>query len=652
MDRLSRLARALGLATLEAASVGLGWWALISPSAVPGYTRQNAAPSPSRHYAVLDMGAGVAVAVVLIAVIFARRRREGLEVVERLVRRASPLALAGLVPFLFDVRLWGGRDLEFLLLAAALGFGAWAATRAVLETPPLFPRLARRGRALLAAAHARVAVRFARIDAPLLVATAGACAYAVYFSAITIENHRNLGTCSFDLGLEDNLMWNLVHGAPIFKSTPFDGPTGTHLRNHATFFSYVLAPIYGLAPRPETLLVVQAVMMGGAAVPLHLYARRHVSAWTATLVALLYLLYPPLHGANLYDFHYLPLGVLFLWLVLYAVEAQRRALAIVATVLALSVREDVACCLGVIGLFLLLTGAAARAGAVLAAVGIGYFLVMKLGVMPHFGNGSESFVNQYAGLVPPEGHGFGSVLETVVGNPVFTWSAILEKDKLVYLLQLFVPLLFVPLARRIGLLLVLPGFVFTLLSTGYPPLNQISFQYTTYWTAFVFIGVVLGLEQLRTPRSDTDASGPRRQGALAVGLVAASLACSWLFGAIFHRDNVRGGFERARIAPADVDVGRHAELDALVARIPADARVSASEHLLPHISGRESAYTLRFGLYDADYLLFQMPMRGDEREKAVPVLRDGTFGVIDDRGDMVLAKRGEPDTGNAAVFSR
>src|SRR5580692_11304197 len=110
MDRLSRLARALGLATLEAASVGLGWWALISPSAVPGYTRQNAAPSPSRHYAVLDMGAGVAVAVVLIAVIFARRRREGLEVVERLVRRASPLALAGLVPFLFDVRLWGGRD--------------------------------------------------------------------------------------------------------------------------------------------------------------------------------------------------------------------------------------------------------------------------------------------------------------------------------------------------------------------------------------------------------------------------------------------------------------------------------------------------------------------------------------------------------------
>jgi uncharacterized membrane protein len=652
MHGLSRLARALGLATLEAASVGLGWWALISPSAVPGFTGQNASPEATRHYPVLDMGAGVAVAMVLIVAIFVWKRRAGLGVVERLVRRSSPLALAGLVPFLFDVRLWDGRALEFLLFAAALGFGAWAAARAVLESPPLFPGLAGRGRALLAHARARLAARFARIDAPLLVVTAGACAYAVYFSAITIENHRNLGTCSFDLGLEDNLMWNLVHGAPIFKSTPFDGPTGTHLRNHATFFSYVLAPIYALAPRPETLLVVQAAMMGGAAIPLHLYARRHVSAWMAALVALLYLLYPPLHGANLYDFHYLPLGVFFLWLVLYAAEARRHALTVVAGVLALSVREDVGCCLGMIGLYLLFTGAAARAGAALATVGIGYFLVMKLGVMPHFGNGSESFVNQYSGLVPPEGRGFGSVLETVVGNPVFTGSAILEKDKLTYLLQLFVPLLFVPLARPIGMLLVVPGFVFTLLSTGYPPLNQISFQYTTYWTAFVFIGVVLGLERMRAPRSDADTSGPRRQRALAVGLVAASLACSWLYGAIFHRDNVRGGFERARIAPTDVDLARSAKLQALVARIPAGARVSASEHLVPHISDRESAYTLRFGLYDADYLLFQMPMRGDEREKAMPVLRDGTFGVIDDRGDMVLAKRGEPDTRNAAVFSR
>jgi hypothetical protein len=47
--------------------------------------------------------------------------------------------------------------------------------------------------------------------------------------------------------------------------------------------------------------------------------------------------------------------------------------------IALSVREDVASCLGILGVFLLLTGSAALEGAVLSVVGGGYFIVMKLG---------------------------------------------------------------------------------------------------------------------------------------------------------------------------------------------------------------------------------------------------------------------------------
>jgi len=324
LPRLTRITRALGLAAIESASVGMASWELSGHATLPIHTHENQLWAEARRFIFYDMGAALAVGAVLVAALLVWKRDLG--VVERLVRRFSPLALAALVPLLFDARLWAGWDLVFLPLALAFGFGTWAAARAVLETEPVFPGLAGRGRALydlIASARARVASVLSRVDVPLLVAVAGACAYAVYFAAITIDAHRNLATSSFDLGLEDNLMWNLVHGGPIFKSTPFDGPTGTHLRNHATFFSYVLAPVYRLAPHPETLLAVQAVMMGAAAIPLQLYARRHVSPWTATLVAFLYLAYAPLHGANLYDFHYLPLGVFFLWLALYAVEARR-----------------------------------------------------------------------------------------------------------------------------------------------------------------------------------------------------------------------------------------------------------------------------------------------------------------------------------------
>jgi uncharacterized membrane protein len=642
---LTRLARVAGLASLEAASLGMAGWEVSGHGTLPAHTRTNALWAEARGWIFLDMGVAVGIGALLLGALFLWKR--DLSVLERLVRRLSPMALATLVPLLFDVRLWSGWELVFLPLALVFGFGTWAAARAVLETEPAFPELAVRGRALrgrLIARRRRFDPLLARVDVPLVVVVAAACAYVAYFSAVTIEGHRNLGTSSFDMGLEDNLMWNLVHGGTLFKSTPFGGPTGTHFGHHATFFSFLLAPIYLLAPHPETLLVVQAVLMGAAAVPLHLYARRHVPPWTATLVALLYLVYAPLHGANLYDFHYLPLGVFFVWTVLYAVEARRTVLAVVAAVLALSVREDVAFLLAVLGVFLLLTGKSARAGALLAVTAGGYFLAMKLVVMPHYGGG-ESFVNQYAGLEPPEAHGFGGVVETMFGNPAYTGSVVLERDKLVYAMQLLVPLLFLPLSRPIGLLLVVPGFVFTLLSTQYPPLTQISFQYTSYWTTFLFLGLVLAFER-------AGRRGPARRGALVAGVVASSLACSYLYGAVFQRGTARGGFYAYHFGTTPEDLARRASLAALLAEIPPDARVSASEHLVPHVSGREDAYTLRFGVYDAGYLLLQLPLRGDERDAAGTALREGTFGVVDDRGEIVLAKRGEDTTRNASVLAR
>jgi uncharacterized membrane protein len=635
---LTRLSRAVGLAMLEAASAGFAVWALLSHSLMPAYARDNRLGSEGRRFVFLDMGIGLAVALAIVVGVFLWKRRDGLGFLERLVRRMAPLALAGAVPFLFDWRLWPDREIVFLSWVVAFGFGARLTVLTAWETEPLFERSTRLRDAVLDRWRELRRATLDRFDAPLVAVVIGACAYAAYFSVVTITYHRNLGTSSFDLGLEDNLMWNLVHGGPLFRSAPFSGPTGSHFGHHATFFAYVMAPVYWLAPRPETLLVIQAVLMGAAAVPLFLYARCHLPPGVAAIVAYLYLAYPPLHGANLYDFHYLPLGVFFLWLVLYAVQTRRRALAIVAALLAMSVREDVAGNLAVMGAFLLLTGAAAIEGALLSVVGGAYFLLMKLLVMPRFKNGVESFVNQYAGLLPPGKSGFGGVLETIVGNPAFAANVVFERDKLAYVLQLVAPLLLLPLRSPIGILLVLPGVIFTLLSTGASPLYQISFQYTSYWTAFLFVGLVLALARAgnRTPA----------QRAMVVGLLAASLACTFYNGAFLQHPTVRGGFAAYRFGTTDRDLRRRQELAELLAHIPADARVSASELLVPHVSGRRDAYTLRFGVYDADYLLFEEPLGGDERANAWPRLQDGTFGVVQDLGDMALVKRGHPTTLN------
>ena len=68
-------------------------------------------------------------------------------------------------------------------------------------------------------------------------------------------------------------------------------------------------------------------------------------------------------------------------------------------------------------------------------------------------------------------HGFGGVLKTVFGNPGYTTTVLLERDKMLYLLQVVAPLAFFPWRRPIGILCTVPGFVFTLLGTRYPALT-------------------------------------------------------------------------------------------------------------------------------------------------------------------------------------
>jgi uncharacterized membrane protein len=282
--------------------------------------------------------------------------------------------------------------------------------------------------------------------------------------------------------------------------------------------------------------------------------------------------------------------------------------------------------------------------------------VMKFVVMARFKGGVESFVEQYAGLLPSGQSGFGGVIETIVGNPAFVAHVVVQPDKLLYALELLAPLLLLPLRTPIGILLVLPGFFFTLLSTGYVPLYQTSFQYTSYWTEFLFVGVVVALAREGGPR---DAGGwaegedrARRQRALVVGLVAASLACTAYDGAFLRHDTVRGGFSPFRFGTTETDLRKRRELAQLVALIPKDAKVVASEHLVPHVSSRANAYTLRVGTYDADYILFEEPLGGDERSRTLPLLRDGVFGIVEDLGDMAVAKRGHPTDLNAGALSR
>jgi uncharacterized membrane protein len=626
--------RGLLLLVGEAQSVGIGLGLLVlGPASLARFVTTNTVSTEAREL-LLVVAASAAAAGLLAAGLLWRTRGAG--ALWDVGRRLAPALLAALVPPLFDWRAWEGRDLHFLATAAAFVLGVRGLVRVACAAPSLglarWPTPVVRPRALLAA----VAV--------------AALAYALYFGHHTIVRHRNLDSQSFDLGLEANALWNIVHGGPFLKSSPFSGPTGSLVGYHAIFLAYVLAPLYALHQSPETLLALQALLAGAAALPLFVWSRRHAGEGPAALLAFAYLLYPALHGANLYDFHYLVLAPFFLWLTLCLLEDRHDRTAAVSGLLCLLLREDVAASLVVVGLYFVLSGRRPRAGAIVAVVSAAYFGAVKFALMPA-AQPDPAFLYAWAGLLPPGERSFGAVLKTIVGNPVYALGALLTLPKLVYVLQLLVPLAFLPLRRPLGILFLLPGIFFTLLSTGYPPFTQISFQYASHWTAFLFPAAALALCRGNGPSCPRPLAPEASLAALAA-LVAGTLVCSHQYGAVLQRNTARAGFDAFRFGTTDADRARRDELRDLIARMPERAKVAASETVIPHVCDRPDAYTLRLGVYDAEYLLFSLvPTAAGEMERAREALGpDGGFGIVAAGSYFALARRGPATAGNALVL--
>jgi uncharacterized membrane protein len=649
------LFRSFGLLTLEATSLGLAiWFAAAGPRRIPYITSNILARRDRSLLLALMFGLAFLACLAAAAVLIRRRARihDALEKLEGVARRLAPLSVSVFVPLLLHWQVWVGRDLTFLALALVLGLGTKVAFETALSAPPLFPRLALGDRLRRLAARYRAASPRLAAATPLLLVCAGAAFYAAFFSYHTVQFHWNVHSRSFDLGIEDNIVWNLLHGGPLFKCSPIFGPVGSHFGYHATWFAYVIAPFYALHQGPETLLILQATIVGAAAIPLFLFARRYLPESVACGLALCYVFYPPVHGANLYDFHYVTLGPFFHWTTLFLLVTRRDRWAILMVILTISVREDVAAGLAILGAYLILSGERPKAGLWIALAGGGYFVVMKLFIMPRAAS-HATVLWMFTELLPAGESGFGGILKTAIGNPGYTATTLLERDKLIYVLQLLVPLAFLPLRRPIGLLFIVPGFLFTLLSTKYAPLISISFQYTANWTSYLFLGVVVNLAWLARPRHPADTAGPHRSKAWLCGLVAASLVCTYQYGALLQQNTVRGGFGTYLFGTSDADRANRAWLKKLLALIPPKAKVAGSESLVPHVSARADAYTIRVGLFDAEYVLFVLGQTApDELVHVVGALQRKEIGVIALEGPYALAKRGADTARNVEILTR
>jgi uncharacterized membrane protein len=491
-----------------------------------------------------------------------------------------------------------------------------------------------------------------RANLPLFAVIAAAGGYTLALSWFSILNHRYLLVASFDLAIYDNLVWNTSHGHFLASSLVRGG---THMSAHFDPLLALLAPFYRPAPNAETLLIFQSAWLASAAIPLFLVSRRVLGVgWIALVIAGTYLLHPALHGINLYEFHSLALVVpLVVWSIYFLERGSWWGYWIVLSLILLT-REDMALLSCGIGLYVADPLRRPKAGIATVFYAVLYFSIVKLFVMAEPGvfmsgkGDSYGYRTHFEQLIPREGGGAIDFLLTLVTNPIFALRVALEEAKLLYLLQILLPCLFLPLFARGRQILLAYGLVFCLLSSKIGP-HSIYKQYSSVLLPFVMVLLPYGLRALagskRLERVGLD--GVRLRRGLTIGVAVAALLVSWKFGALVQNRAFRVAHWRPPMhftSAAELvdEQARYESLAELVALIPASASVSATRFLLPHVSNREEVHIYPRGGH-ADYLLVQadrLNERGRHRIRASQ--ESGDFEEVASGEGIVLLKRVRP----------
>lgn len=608
------------------------------------FANQNQLEARPRLYMLLWIAAGAVIGGLVALVLCGRRSRRGgtASGAVRALRAGhllAPLMLPGLAWPLLVATEWNAlARVSGVALVAFLAERCFrgAAGELIAGRLALARLLSRAGRAVAGALG-----RIRRVMAPeTAVVLLGTAFYAVWMSYGTILQHRQFGTATFDLGNYDVMFFNTLLGHPFRCPAVFPaGGDWSMLSTHAELTMFALLPLYALHPSAETLLVLQAVALAAGAPPLYRFASRRLPLPAAMLLALAYLAYAPMHQANFYDIHFQPFAVAFTLWALDMLDARRLLLFGLFFALALGCREDVPIGFAVVGVYLLLVGKHTRVALVMTAVAVAYFVVIKFAVMPRFG--SWWFSELYKELYPTGEKTYGGVVKTLLTNPIFVWKTLVTTEKIVLFLLVVVPVAFLPLRRGLLWMSLLPAVPFTLLTTGYSPTVEISFQYVLLYVPFLFLATALALAAYRAAPSGR----AKLAGALG-GLAVATFLTARVWGAMPPGDKFRGGFRAiGEFRPTTAAEKQKArDLAELAAKIPRDAKVAVSEMEHAHVSTRLNCMALRITYEGADYILYSEDSGGGGAHHASQALASGQYDLVERRpaSRVALLQRKKP----------
>ena len=509
-----------------------------------------------------------------------------------------------------------------------------------------------------------------------------AIAFFVILSAIALHRYYNFYPTyvAFDQGIFNQVFWNGLHGrffqsslsSTLSAAVTQDGQVPEvfyhRLGQHFTPALLLWLPIYALFPSPALLSVLQVALMTVAGLVLYALARHYHTPPLAVMLAASFYGAAAVIGPTVANFHDLCQIPLFIFGLLLAMEKRWWWLFWLLAGLTLLVREDAGVVLFSVGFYLAVSRRHLRAGVGVCALSVAYMLLVTNWAMPLFSPDiSRRFmVEQFGHFVGNREASSLQVIGAIATQPLRLIQEIITPvDRTIsYLLAHWLPLAFVPAvapaawlvagfpllqnfmrqdptALSIDLryaLTVIPGFFYgTVLWWAKHP-GAFTRRFRRFWIFCLSVSLILTL-----------VSNPNR----ALSFLIPDSFQPWVYSA------PQAQWQHA------------AAIRSLMAQIPPSASVSATTHIVPHLSNRREI--VRFPalqvrndartVIGVDYVIldfqqlrqYQVVFDDDRRllKTMVPVvdrmLGDRSYGLVGFRDGVLLMQRSASSEPTAAA---
>ncbi|MBN1218735.1 MAG: DUF2079 domain-containing protein [Anaerolineae bacterium] len=420
--------------------------------------------------------------------------------------------------------------------------------------------------------------------------------FAVFFSALAIQQHHTFQTNGLDLGNVDQALWNTAQGRFLHFTlmTPVQSRLALHVEPILLFF----VPLYWLnLGGPETLLIIQASVVALGAWPLYQIANSKfqftihnsqfiIHNYQILLVALLclifplaYLLLPTLESAVLFDFHAVTLAPTFFLFAFWAWERRRDWQFIIFLLLAMACKEDMPLVVATVGLYVSLTQRRWRLAGAVIGLSLLWLGAAVLVIQPYFAQGGNIQLDRYAWL----GDSPLEMAQTLITQPRLVFNHLWNQVNVSrYLVQLFFPTAYLSLLSPLTLLPMLPTLAVNLLSNNPFTWRLEDFHYGAPLAPFLFLSAMAGIKRIGK-------FAGWRMAKISPLLICYYAALFLLtFTTVYHY--YHGFTPLARPFRWPQVTHHHRELEQVLSTIPPDTALFTQSNLAPHLSHRPVIY--------------------------------------------------------------